>query len=76
MHFSINSGFLVGDFRPECDCEGALDSDVDETSTGESRPLSLSVLTIVQSSPADSGVEGTEDADVSTNFSEIEIIHI
>lgn len=46
------------------------DSEVDDTSTGESRPLSGSEgLTNVQSMPTGSGVEATEEAEVSTNFS-------
>lgn len=71
VHLSCSRGFRVaGDRRPlECDWDGVPDSDVEETSTGESRPLSLSTLTIVQSSPPGSGVVGTEGADVSTNFS-------
>lgn len=61
---------MAGDRRPlEWDWDGVPDSEVEETSTGESRPLSLSTLTMVQSRPPGSGVVGTEEVDVSTNLS-------
>lgn len=77
VHLSCNMGFLEagGDRRPfETDWDGAPDSEVEDTSTGDSRPLSLSGLTRVQSSPAGSGVEGTEEAEDSTNFSAIDYV--
>lgn len=71
FHRSCSRGFLwlVGDLRlPEL--QGPPDSDVEDTSTGDSRPLSASDgLTKVQSMPTGSGVDVTDDADVSTNFS-------
>lgn len=45
------------------------DSDVDDTSTGESRPLSTSVATEVQLKLLGSGGEGTEVEDASRNLS-------
>lgn len=72
VHRSWRRGFraAVGDLRPfGTECEGTPDSDVEDTSTGDSRPLSMSGLTNVQSKPTGSGVEGTDEAEDSTNFS-------
>lgn len=72
LHRSCNSGFrwATGDLRP-LELHAIPDSEVDDTSTGESRPLSGSEgLTRVQSMPTGSGVEATDEAEVSTNFSE------
>lgn len=95
VHRSCSSGFrtlaepLFGDRLPplllECDCDGRPDSDVDDTSTGDSLPVpplpptlfvSVSTLTmVVQSKPTTgSGVVGTDEEEVSTNLSEIEFL--
>lgn len=73
FHLSCNRGFLwfAGDLRPS-ELQAVPDSEVDETSTGDSRPHSMSEWFVkVQSIFRDSGVDVTEDADVSTNFSGI-----
>lgn len=72
VHLSCSRGFLVrlGDLLPP-ELLGTEDSDVEETSTGDSLPLSGSGVTTVHSKLAGSGVEVTEDAEVSTNFSKM-----
>lgn len=68
---------FAGDLLPlEPESEAAPDSEVEDTSTGDSLPLSLSGLTNVQSIPTGSGVEGTEEAEDSTNFSETQNIRL